>query len=110
MTTEKVIDYLLCEKQTLDGYTSAKSLSIMCNVSERSLRLLIEEIRTNDLAKGYVLISGNSGYKLSKDSDEINQFLNRYLSAAFTQIKVAKSAKQFLNQSQLTGIQTQLEL
>lgn len=82
----------------------------MLGITERQLRKLVEEIREQDLAKGYVLISSDKGYKLSNDADEINAWLNRYLGAAFTQINVAKQAKRFLSEQQVKGIQTKLEL
>lgn len=105
MTTERVIDVL-----KRYNYCDADTLSFTCEISERQLRKLIEQIREQDLAKGYVLISSQHGYKLSNDPEEIEAFLNRYLSGAFTMIRVAKQAKMFLSEKQLQGIQTKLEL
>lgn len=82
----------------------------MLGITERQLRKLVEEIREQDLAKGYVLISSDKGYKLSNNPEEIEAFLNRYLSSAFTMIRVAKTAKKFLSEKQVKGIQTKLEL
>lgn len=106
MTTERVIDII----GNIGGYVSAGVLSCYAQCTERQLRKLVEEIREKDLAKGYVLISSDKGYKLSNNPEEIETFLNRYLSSAFTMIKVAKSAKRFLSEQQVKGIQTKLEL
>ena len=110
MTTERVIECIKTFTNQSTEFLSAKFIAYNLYITERQLRKLCEEIRENDLAKGYVLISGNDGYKLSNDAEEINAWLNRYLGAAFTQINVAKQAKRFLNEKQLQGIQTKLEL
>lgn len=93
-----------------NSFMDAELLSYFCNCNERQLRKLIEQIREQDLATGYVLVSSDKGYKLTKDANEIESFLNRYLGAAFTQIKVAKAAKKFLTRQQVDLIQTKLEL
>lgn len=108
MTTERVIEILKEQKLFTECPLSAKLLSDNAECNERQLRKLVEEIRANDLATGYVLISSNEGYKLSNDADEIGLFLNRYLSAAFTQIKVAQVAKKFLSDQQSKDIQLNL--
>lgn len=110
MTTELVIEILISRLDFYEKPISAKWLSNQCYCTERQLRKLIEEIREQDLVKGYVLISSQSGYKLSNDPEEIEAFLNRYLSGAFTMIRVAKTAKKFLSEQQVKGIQTKLDL
>lgn len=107
MTTKNVLTVLHAFKHTT---ISAHSLSELVYCNERQLRKLVEEIREQDLAKCYVLISSQSGYKLSNDPEEIEAFLNRYLSSAFTMIRVAKTAKKFLSEQQVKGIQTKLDL
>jgi len=109
MTTERVIEILNVTLYT-NIAMSAFNLAYYCNCTERQLRKLCEEIREKDLAKDYVLISSDKGYKLSNDAEEIETFLNRYLSSAFTMIRVARTAKRFLSEQQITGIQTKLEL
>jgi chromosome segregation and condensation protein ScpB len=109
MTTEKIIEILTLFKRT-NLFVPAKYLTSRIDANERQLRKLVEQIRTEDLAKGYVLISSDKGYKLSNNPEEISQFLNRYLSAAYTQIKVAKSAKRFLTEQQTQEIQLKLEI
>ena len=104
---KKVITVLFAFKHTTIG---AEMLSDLVACNERTLRKLIEQIREQDLATGYVLVSSDKGYKLTKDANEIEAFLNRYLGAAFTQIKVAKAAKKFLTRQQVDLIQTKLEL
>lgn len=108
MTTEKVIEILSDIKVLSGTFIDATNLSHYCECNERQLRKLIEQIRANDLVTGYVLISSDKGYKLSNDADEIGLFLNRYLSAAFTQIKVAQVAKKFLSDQQSKDIQLNL--
>jgi len=83
-------------------------LAIKANVSQRVLRLIIADIRENNLIDGYVLCSSDEGYFLSNDADTINQFLNRYLSYAYTIIRVAKTAKVFLSENDVNKIQLQL--
>lgn len=108
MTTEKVLYFLKRELETENDFISMARLSWLVECNERVLRKLIEEIRRNDLATGYVLISSDKGYCLSNNADEINAFLNRYLGMAFSQIKTAQHAKKFLSDQQNKEIQLQL--
>jgi len=110
MTTERVIEELNELKSFPMTSMSAHLLSIRVGVTERQLRKLVEQIRTNDLAKGYVLISSDSGYKLSNDSEEIGRWVNRHLAHAFSQVKTVGNAKQFIAQSKQDEIQLKLQL
>jgi hypothetical protein len=84
-------------------------LAIKAKVTERKLRLIIAEIREKNLIEGYVLCSDDSGYWISNDADEINQWLSRYLSYAFSMIKTSKAAKEFITEQQAKDIQYQLQ-
>lgn len=84
-------------------------LAMRAKVTERKLRLIIADIRENNLIDGYVLCSDDCGYWISNDADEINGWLSRYLSYAFTMIKVSKTAKNFLSEQQTKDIQYQLQ-
>jgi len=84
-------------------------LAIKANVSQRLLRLIIADIRENNMIDGYVLCSSDEGYFLSNDADTINQFLNRYLSYAFSMIKTSKAAKAFISEQQTKDIQLNLQ-
>jgi hypothetical protein len=84
-------------------------LAIKANVSQRFLRLIIADIRENNLIEGYVLCSSDDGYFLSNDADTINQFLNRYLSYAFSMIKTSKAAKAFISEQHTKDIQLNLQ-
>lgn len=108
MTTEKVI-YFLKSYRLSNEHLTANYLAMCCDVSERQLRKLVEQIRNENLADGFVLCSDESGYWLSNNADEINSFLHRYLGAAFSQIKTAQVAKKFLSEQQTKDIQMELK-
>ena len=80
-------------------------LAAKANVSQRKLRLIIADIRENNLLDGYVLCSDDSGYYISNDSEVITQWLNRYLSYAYTMIKTSKAAKAFISEKDANEIQ-----
>ena len=84
-------------------------LAFKAQISERKLRLIIAEIRERNFIEGYVLCSDDSGYWISNDADEINQWLSRYLSYAFSMIKTSKAAKKFITEQQAKDIQYQLQ-
>lgn len=86
-----------------------KHLAARANVSERKLRLIISDIRENNLIEDGVLCSSDAGYFISNDADVINQHLNRYLSYAYSMISTAKAAKQFLSEQHTKDIQMQLQ-
>lgn len=86
-----------------------QDLAIKANVSERKLRLIIAEIREHNLLENHVLCSDDNGYYLSDDAEVINQWLNRYLSYAYSIIQTAKSAKAFITEQQTKEIQLNLQ-
>jgi len=88
---------------------SGKELAEKLETTERQVRLLVEEIRREGLVEDYCLLSCDEGYYLSDDADEINRFLNAYLSHAFSRIRTAQTMKRFLSEQQVKGIQTELQ-
>ena len=105
--TNRLISLLTTAKLS-NRKLSAEDISIVLNISNRSIRFLVEQIRREDLVDGYVLVSSDEGYYLSNDSKEIERFLSRYLSAAYSVIKTAKQCKKFLNEKQVGQIQGEL--
>lgn len=83
-------------------------LAMRAKVTERKLRLIIADIRENNLIDGYVLCSDDCGYWISNDADEINGWLARYLSYAYSIIAVARCAKSFLSEQHKKDIQLSL--
>lgn len=102
--TQTVIDILL----GLEHPIKMSDLAMRARVTERKLRLIIADIRQENLIDGYVLCSDDCGYWISNDAHEINQWLSRYLSYAFTMIATSKAAKAFLTEQQTKEIQLQL--
>ncbi|CAB4183601.1 hypothetical protein UFOVP1106_19 [uncultured Caudovirales phage] len=96
-----VISLLYSNRQPI----KMSDLSFKAKVSERALRLIIADIRENNLLDGYVLCSDDSGYYISNDSEVITQWLNRYLSYAYTMIKTSKAAKAFISEKDAKEIQ-----
>ena len=87
---------------------SMERLSYIHNTTTRQIRSVIEDIRTNDIPlNGYFLVSHNEGYWLTKDEEETEQWLHRYLGTAKTQFKVAKSTIKQLNRERQSKIQSQ---
>lgn len=84
-------------------------LAMRAKVTERKLRLIIAEIRERNLIDGYVLVSSDDGYWISNNPDEINQWLQRYLSYAFSMLKTSKAAKAFITENDAKEIQYQLQ-
>ncbi len=107
MTTQTVISALQDSIES-NLFIPAKFLEQRTGCNERRLRKLVELIRREDLATGYILISSDLGYKLSNDSTEIETWVRLYLSECFTRIKTVKAAKKFLKQE--VSSQLSLEL
>lgn len=106
--TGKLISLLTTAKLS-NRKLSAEDICFALNLSDRSLRFLVEQIRRDDLVDGYVLVSSDEGYYLSNDSKEIERFLARYLSAAYSVIKTAKQCKRYLDEKQVGQIQGELQ-
>ena len=105
MKTETVLSILHAQTKPI----IMAELAVLCNVSERKLRNLIAEIRENGLSGEFVLVCGDEGFWLTKNTEEISRWLSRYLSYAFTMIHVARHTKKFLTEAEAKKIQLALE-
>lgn len=106
-TTKGVIKLLTPRKQKKYAI-HMELLAYKLNTTTRQVRLAIEEIRRENLIKNYFIVSDlESGYYLSKNQADIENWLNHYLGRAFSLIKTAKHAKKFVKVSKF---QTKLKL
>jgi hypothetical protein len=108
---EQVIEYLTNNCITKSKAISMDLLADIHHISTRAVRSIIEDIRTNDipLTNGYCLVSHNEGYWLSKDEQDIENWINRYLGTAKTQFKVAKATIKQLNREKQAKIQGEFQ-
>lgn len=107
--TQTVKEYLLSHHIGIKKSISMQDLALKCNTNQRMLRKTIEELRQKVPIEGYCIVSHNNGYWLTKDTNEIQQFLHRYLGTAATQFKVAKQTIKQLNRQEQKKIQLMFE-
>lgn len=108
--TNELLDYLLANCTSKSKSISMGSLSFNLGITERSLRSLIEDIIKKHMPfEGYCLVSHNEGYWLSKDEQEIEDWLHRYLGVAKTQFAVAKATIKQLNRERQNKVQGEFQ-
>jgi len=74
-------------------------MSQLLGISERKVRLIAQEIKSENLENaknGWLLISGNFGYKITTDFGEIKEYVNRMYSMAMAILKQTSSASKYL--------------
>jgi len=69
------------------GEHSAKEMSVETGLSERAIRQEVMELRQ----QGYPIISGDFGYKLTNDFEEIKRCSARLISHGTSEIQIAKA-------------------
>ena len=91
------------------GIISMSDMSQHLGISERSVRRIAESIKKENLQNakaGWLLISGNFGYKLTTNVNEISEYVNRIYSQSMSLLMQVNCAKKFLShaESQKLGI------
>lgn len=91
------------------GIISMSDMSQHLGISERSVRKIAESIKKENLQNaeaGWLLISGNFGYKLTTNVNEISEYVNRIYSQSMSLLMQVNCAKKFLShaESQKLGI------
>ncbi len=91
------------------GIISMADMSEHLGISERSVRKIAESIKKENLQNakaGWLLISGNFGYKLTTNVNEISEYVNRIYSQSMSLLMQVNCAKKFLShaESQKLGI------
>lgn len=86
-------------KKLKKGAVSMADMANYLNTSERYVRMVAQKIKNENLQnakQGWLLISGNYGYKVSKNVDEINEYIKRMHSMAMAILKETKEASKFI--------------
>ena len=86
-------------KKLKRGAVSMADMANYLNTSERYVRMVAQKIKNENLQnakQGWLLISGNYGYKVSKNVDEINEYIKRMHSMAMAILKETKEASKFI--------------
>jgi len=82
------------------GICSMSEMSEHLNVKERQVRKIAESIKKENLQNaknGWLLVSGNFGYKISKDVNEIKEYVQRMYNMAMSILVQSNEAKKFLS-------------
>lgn len=82
------------------GIISMSDMSEHLGISERKVRRISESIKKENLQNakaGFVLISGNFGYKLTTDVEEIRTFVKRIYNHAMSMLVEVNATKKFLS-------------
>lgn len=77
--------------------------------SERKVRLIAEKIKKENLQNarlGWILISGNFGYKISKNINEIKDYVKRQKNMAISLLEQSSQAERYIKhlESEKTSI------
>lgn len=91
--TQKSLYKVMQKRKSKNKAISMQDLAIELGVSERSLRIIIEDARERNIfGKEYLVSNHEVGYWLSSKADEIDEWLKGYLGKAARMFKVAKIA------------------
>lgn len=85
------------------GIISMADMSEHLGISERSVRKIAESIKKENLQNakaGWLLISGNFGYKLTTNVNEISEYVNRIYSQSMSLLMQVNCAKKFLSHTE----------
>lgn len=91
------------------GIISMSDMSQHLGINERSVRRVAESIKKENLQNakaGWLLISGNFGYKLTTNVNEISEYVNRIYRQSMSLLMQVNCAKKYLHhaESQKLGI------
>lgn len=81
------------------GIISMSDMSQHLGINERSVRRVAESIKKENLQNakaGWLLISGNFGYKLTTNVNEISEYVNRIYSQSMSLLMQVNCAKKYL--------------
>ena len=82
------------------GAVSMPEMASLLNITERQVRLLAQEIKNENLEnakQGWNLVSGNYGYKITTDLNEIRLFVQKTHNFAMSLLKQTSATSKFLN-------------
>ena len=95
-----------------DGVTSMQEMSEHLSVTNRQVRRIAETIKKDNLnnaVDGWLLISGNFGYKITTNVDEIKEYTQRMYNTAMSILLQVKVAEKYLKHEDLKKISNLLD-